>query len=142
MENKRYKPIKRTMYYLIRVPLLVAMAVATAISSTEPIALLIMLPTDALVVYFLLSELMAYAELQDEGVFIRFGFFAKQFIPYDSVYGCEKVEKWYADSTNTFAIKTAVEHINLKYDKWRTLSLSIEDADGFMMALETKRGGL
>ena len=64
MENKRFKPLIDKGFLIIWVPLIIFLAVATALSIVGTVALCIMIATDLFTLYFLVSPLFGYAELR------------------------------------------------------------------------------
>ena len=56
----------------------------------EPTTLWVFVPTDLLILYFLISPLFGYVELREETVFIKFGFIMKKEIAALAVEGLKK----------------------------------------------------
>ena len=136
MENKRYKPLIDKVFWIIWVPTIVLMTVVTIISFFDTVALLIMLATDIFTIYFILSPLFGYVELREKTVFVKLGFIMKKEIPYNTIRDVTKEHKLYADSMS--ALKNALDHVNIKYNKFDVLSVSVVDNDDFMKDLKRK----
>lgn len=130
MKYQRFSPLIDKLYWWMLVPTSLLMLGATAFSIYEPLALVIMLATDLFLVYFFISPLFGYVELREETVFIKFGFILSDEIPYSSIRKVEKVRKWYADSG--ISLKNSMEHVNIKYEKFKIVSVSVKDNDKFI----------
>ncbi|MBR5139631.1 MAG: PH domain-containing protein [Clostridia bacterium] len=132
--NKKFKPRIDKLFYLIWLPLAIFMLIMTAMTATYPIALIIMLGVDAFTFYFLFSSLFAYAELRESALFIKFGFIIKKEIPYDMIRGLERERKFYSDSM--LSIKNSLDHVNIRYNRFDMVSVSVKDNDKFIAQLE------
>ena len=139
MENKRFKPMLDKMFFIIWIPTVLLLIAATFISSFEPVSLFIIIPTDVLTLYFLLTSLFGYVELRAECVFVKLGFFASREIPYEKIRGITKERKLYADSM--VSLKHSLEHVNIKYNRYDVLSVSVVGNDELIRELE-KRASL
>ena len=127
MQNVRLKPKTGKMFYIIWLPTVVLLIAITAISFTELLAFLIMLATDIFTIYFLFSSLVGYVELREKTLFVKFGFFLKREIPYGKIRDVSKERKFYADSM--LSIKNTMEHVNIKYNRFDVISVSVVDND-------------
>ena len=136
MKNQRFKPLFDKTYKSIWISLSVLMACFTLLAVFEPTALFVMIPTDLFVLYFLLSPLFGYVELREDVVFIRFGLILKREIPYEKIRGLTKERKFYSDSM--LALKNAMEHVNIKYNTFDIMSVSVVESAAFIQALEQK----
>ncbi|MBR5140219.1 MAG: PH domain-containing protein [Clostridia bacterium] len=136
MENKRFKPLIDKGFLIIWVPLIIFLAVATALSIVGTVALCIMIATDLFTLYFLVSPLFGYAELREKSLFVRFGFVLKLEIPYVTIRGYEKRRKFYSDSM--LSLKLAMEHINIKYNKFDVIAVSVVTNDDFEKELSAR----
>ena len=136
MKNQRFKPLFDKTYKSIWISLSVLMALFTVIAAFEPTALFVMIPTDLFVLYFLLSPLFGYVELREESLFIRFGLILKREIPYRKIRGITKERKFYSDSM--LAMKNAMEHVNIKYNTFDVMSISIVESEAFLQELEKR----
>jgi hypothetical protein len=133
MQKKRYKPLFDRVYLAIWIPLMLFMLVMTAFSFSEPVALWIMIPTDLFVLYFFVSPLFGFVELKDSSVFIKFGFFMTREIPYAKIRGLKKERKFYSESMTS--LKNALEHVNIKYNNFDVVTVSVKDNDDFLREL-------
>ena len=134
----RFKPKIDKLFLIIFVPtvaILVSLTVVLAIFS--PIStLFIMLPAALLTFYFLISPLFGYAELREDTLFIKFGFFMKREIPYSKIRGVSLERKFYSDSM--MSLKNSFEHVNVKYNTFDYVSISVVGNDDFIARLQEK----
>ena len=137
METKRYTPLIDKLFYFILIPTAVLLLGATVLSCFEPTSLFIMVPVDILCIYFIITPLFGYVELREKTVFIKFGFFMKKEIPYSKIRGVVKARRYYADSM--VSLKNSLEHVNIKYNTFDIVSVSVKDNDGFIAELEARR---
>ncbi|MBQ3490564.1 MAG: PH domain-containing protein [Clostridia bacterium] len=136
MKNQKFKPLFDKTYKGIWISLSVLMILFTFLAVLEPTALFVMIPTDLFVLYFLVSPLFGYVELREKSVFIRFGLILKREVPYQTIRGITKERKFYSDSM--LALKNALEHINIKYNTFDVLSVSVADSEAFVQSLEKR----
>ena len=134
--NKTYKPKIGRMFYAIWIPTVMFLIAMTFVSLVSPIALVILLLTDALTLYFLLTSLFGYVELRDDAVFVKFGFIAKVEIPYSTIRGVTKERKLYADSM--MSLKNSLDHVNIKYNRFDIVSVSVTDNDELISEIEAR----
>ena len=133
LENRRYKPLIDKMFYLIWVPISIVMLGLTVLSFFEPTSLFVMIPVDIFTFYFLFSQLFGYVELRESSVFIKFGFILKIEIPYSSIRGITTDRKFYSESM--LSLKNALSHVNIKYNKFDLVTVSVKNNDGFIKEL-------
>lgn len=133
LENRRYKPLIDKMFYLIWVPISIVMLGVTVLSFFEPTALFVMLPVDIFTFYFLFSSLFGFAELREKSLFIKFGFILKTEIPYSSIRGITTDRKFYSESM--LSLKNALSHVNIKYNKFDLVTVSVKENDEFIEEL-------
>ena len=136
MTYKKFKPKIGRMFYVIWVPTVIFLITMTAVSFVAPLAFVILLLTDALTLYFLLTSLFGYVELRDDSVFVKFGFIATVQIPYSRIREVTKVRKLYADSI--MSLKNSLEHVNIRYNRFDVVSVSVVDNDGLMNEIEKR----
>jgi hypothetical protein len=134
--NKRFKPKIGKTFYVIWIPTVLFLSVMTAVSLVAPLAFVILLLTDALTLYFLLTSLFGYVELRDDAVFVKFGFIAKAEIPYSTIRGVTKERKLYADSI--MSLKNSLDHVNIKYNRFDIVSVSVTDNDELISEIEAR----
>ncbi len=135
---KRYKPLIDKLYFIIAIPTLILIAAVTALICFFPdiLALLIIIPVDLLVIYFLISPLFGYAEPREETLFIKYGFILKKEIPYNRIRSAEKGRRWYSESM--ISLKNSFEHVNIKYNSFDVTTVSVNDNDAFINELNSK----
>ena len=136
MENKRFRPLVDKSFWITLLILAVFLALGTAVAIFELSALLLMLFVDVFSLYLLLAPLFGYAELRENCLFIRFGLFLKKEIPYGKIRGVVKERKFYSDSM--LSLKTAMEHVNIKYNRFDVVSVSLTDIDDFISELDLR----
>ena len=134
--NKTYKPKIGKMFYAIWIPTVIFLIAMTFVSLAFPIALVILLLTDALTLYFLLTSLFGYVELREDTLFVKFGFVAKVQIPYSKIREVTKERKLYADSI--MSLKNSLEHVNIKYNRFDVVSVSVVDNEDLMNEIEKR----
>ena len=135
MSTRRFKPKIDGLYLWITIPTAVILLALTAILAIlSPIsALLVMIPTDLFTLYFLLSPLFGCAELRENTLFIKFGFFMKREIPYSRIRGTSFERKFYSDSM--LSLKNSFDHINVKYNTFDLVSISVAENEEFVKEL-------
>lgn len=133
---ERFKPHLDKLFWIILIPTSVFMIGWTAVACFEPLMLLIMLPTDALVMYFLITPLFGYVELRESTMFIKFGLVLKKEIPYSKIYKITTARKLYSDSVTS--LKNSLEHVNVWYNSFDVVSLSVKSNDELIRKLEEK----
>ena len=136
MENKKFKPLIDKLFWFIWIPLAVVLIAATALSALDTVALIIILGTDIFTLYFLISSLVGYVEIRENSVFIKCGFILKKEIPYGKIRGLSKERKFYSESM--ISIKNAFEHVNIKYNKFDVISVSVSSNDELIRELEAR----
>lgn len=136
MEHKRFKPMIDKLYYLIWIPTSVLMIAMTVFACFEPVVLFVAIPVDVFTFYFLITSLFGYVELREDSVFIKFGFIMKREIPYKNIRGITKERKMYADSM--VALKNSLDHVNIKYNRFDMISVSVVGNDELISEIEVK----
>ena len=115
----------------------VLIAITVVLALLSPISTLyIMIPVDIFTLYFLISPLFGYAELREDALFIKFGFFLKREIPYNKIRGVSRERKFYSDSM--MSLKNAFDHVNVKYNSFDYVSISVVENDDFVAKLQEK----
>ena len=123
MQNKRFRPLLDKLFWIIWVPTALVMLTVTLLSIYHIVAFLLTLLVDVFVFYFLISPLFGYVELREDSVFIKFGLLLKREIPYGKIRGVTEERKFYADSM--LSLKNALVHINIKYNSFDMVSVSV-----------------
>ena len=127
MKIKRYKPAIDKYFWWIWIPLTLFLLVGTVFSFYEPLAFWIMIGVDVFCYYFMVSSLIGYVELRETSIFIKFGFILKRDIPYSKIREIVKDRKFVAYST--LSLKNAIDHIDIKYNKYDMVTVSVVGND-------------
>lgn len=135
---KKYKPLVDKLFWItaIIVMLLLVGVTVPVFLYPAPLAIIITLLVDLIVVYLLVSPLFGYVELRESSLYIKFGFILKREIPYSKIRGLEKKNKLYADSM--LSLKNAIEHINVKYNTFDVISVSVVSNDELFCELSER----
>ena len=136
MKNVRFKPQIDRLFWFIWIPTMILLAVGTAIACTSAVALLIMLATDIFTLYFLISPLFGYVELREQTVYIKFGFFVSREIEYSRIRSVNTERKWYSESM--LSLKCAYEHVNVRYNSFDVVTISVRDNAALVAELDLK----
>ena len=138
MENVRFKPQIDRLFWFIWIPTVILLAVGTAIACTSAVALLIMLATDIFTIYFLISPLFGYVELRERTMYVKFGFFVSREIEYSRIRAIDIERKWYSESM--LSLKCAYEHVNVRYNSFDVVTISVRDNAALVAELDRRRG--
>ena len=133
---RRFRPKIDWLFWLIWVPTGVLMLVLTVIGAFAPMALVLMVLVDIFVFYFLVSSLVGYVELRERSLFIKYGFILKREIPYASIREVTKERRFYSDAM--LSLKNAMEHLNIKYNRFDLTSVSVVDGDVLLAELKAR----
>ena len=134
--KRKFKPLIDKSFYLIWVPLSVIMIILTVISIEYLSALIIMALTDIFTFYFLFSSLSAYVELREDTMLVKFGFIIKREIEYSRIREISKERRFYSQSM--LSIKNALEHVNIKYNRFDVISVSVVTNDELISELNAR----
>ena len=139
MDNKKYKPKVDKLFYLVMIPtMIIVLSPVVICGILVPTTLFITVPILLFTTYFLITTLFGYVELQESSLFIKYGFIMSKEIPYDKIRGVEKERS--IISTSTLSIKNALDHVNIKYNKFDVTTVSIDDNDDFIIELNKRCG--
>lgn len=133
---RRFSPRIDRLFWLIWVPTGVLMLLLTVVGAFAPMALVLMLLVDIFVFYFLVSSLVGYVELRERSVFIKYGFILKREIPYASIREVTKERRFYSESM--LSLKNAMEHLNIKYNRFDLTCVSVVDNDTLLAELKAR----
>ena len=133
---KRFRPKLDKLFWIISSILLAIVIGITVTAIFMPITLWVIIPTDLFILYFVLSPIFGYVELREETVFIKFGFFLSREIPYSKIRGTESVRKFYSDSM--LSLKNSLDHVNIKYNTFDMVSVSVEDNEKLIRELSAR----
>ena len=137
METKRYKPKVDRLFWFIWIPTAILLAIGTVIACSSVVALLIMLATDIFTLYFLVSPLFGYVELRERAVYIKFGFFVSREIEYSRIRAVDIERKFYSESM--LSLKCAYEHVNIRYNSFEVVTVSVESNAALAAELDSRR---
>lgn len=135
--TKRFKPHIDKLFWIIFIPTSILLIALTAVSAFEPMALILTLLVDIFTLYFLSSPLFGYVELREETLFVKLGFLMKREIPYSRIRGVSRERKFYSDSM--LSLKNSFEHINIKYNTFDLLTVSVVGNEELCEEIEMRR---
>lgn len=133
---KRFKPAIDKLFWLIWMPVLIMLLVATIIAFEVIGAFILLIGVDLFCLYFLVSSLMGYVELREDTLFIKFGFILKREIPYVKIREINKERR--VITYSMVSLKNALEHINIKYNKYDLVVVSVVGNYELMLELEKR----
>ena len=136
MQNRIFKPAFGKSFFVIWIPTLIVLAAGTVLAALEPTALFIMIPTDLFTLYFAISPIFGCVELREASVFIKFGLIVKREIPYNKIRAVTKERKFYSDSM--ISLKNTLEHVNIKYNTFDIISVSVVTNEAFIEELTAR----
>ena len=131
-----FKPRVDRLYFIILIPTLIIMLGATALAFFAPTALFITVPVDLFVLYFFISPLFGRVELREESVYIKYGFIMSREIPYAKIRAVEKERKPYSETM--MSLKSAMEHVNIKYNSFDVTCVSVVENDELIEELSSR----
>ena len=137
MQVLRFKPLFDKLFFIILIPtalLVLAISVFTAMADLRLLALGVAI--DIFVGYFLVTPVFGYVELRENTLFIKYGIIMKREIPYSKIRGAEKGRKIYSESM--MSLKNALEHVNIRYNRFDVTTVSVVDNDGFIRELSAR----
>ncbi len=136
MPTRRFKPKFDKLYRWILVPCVIYMIVMTVISFVHPTMLIIIGAVNLLLVWALVTPWFGYVELREQTVLVKFGLFLKREIPYGKIRKMDKVRRWYSESM--LSLKNAMEHVDIRYNSFDVVSVSVVDNDALIEALSAR----
>ena len=138
MQTKRYKPAVDKLFWIIFIPTNAFLLCAMIIPAFFDLkAFFLMLPIFLFVNYFFLSPLFGYVELREKELFIKYGFFMKKQIPYGKIRELTKERRFISESM--MSLKNAMEHINVKYNKFDVTVISVKNNDELIKEINAIR---
>ena len=138
--QKRYRPLVDRLFWIttiIAVSLLLGVTVAVCFYP-DGLAIAIVLAVDLLTLYVVISPLFGYVELREKTVFIKFGLILKKEILYDKIRGVKKERRCYSESI--ISLKSAMEHVDIKYDGFQVVTVSVVDNDSLIEEIKSRIG--
>ena len=134
MGNKRYRPKVGGLYFAIFLPTLALILAVTVLAAIyDPFSLAVTVTVFLLILYFAVSPLFGYAELREESLYIRYGFFMKVDIPYSKIHSVKRARRLI--SYSTVSLKCDVEHIEIRYGIFDETTISLVDSEEFVAEL-------
>jgi hypothetical protein len=140
MEKKRYRPLIDRLFVIIASATLVITLTPTVVCGIlAPSTIYITLPILLFTLYFLISPLFGYVELGERSVYIRYGFIMTKEIEYDSIRCIEHERR--VISPSVMSVKNALEHVNIKYNKFDVTTVSVKTNRELIAELNARCGG-
>ena len=136
MNLKRYKPLVDKYFWIIWIVLSIFLIPITILSYTQIVPFILMLIVDIFCYYFMVSSLVSYVELRKDTLYIKYGFILKREIPYNKIRGIEKERR--VITYSMLSIKNALEHINIKYNKYDMTTISVVGNDELVIELNKR----
>ena len=136
MKNRYYPSVDKLFYWIAIPTNILFVAALIPMIMLAPEGLTIMIPAIVFTDYFLISPLFGYVELRDDELFIKYGFFLRKEIPYEKIREVTKERKVVAYST--LSLKNALEHINIKYNKFDMVTVSVNENDDLIKQLNER----
>ena len=134
----RFKPKTDKLFWIILVPVeLLVGAIFALVMVMSPEVFYVVIPIFLFVNYFFFSPLFGYVELRECSLFVKYGLILKREIPYDKIRAIEKKRRWYSDSM--MSLKNAMEHVNIKYNTFDMVSVSVVGNDEMIDEILTRR---
>ena len=136
--QKRYRPLVDRLFWITTIIAVVLLLGVTVAVSFYPdgLAIAIVLAVDILTLYIIISPLFGYVELRENTVFIKFGLILKKEIPYEKIRGVKKERRCYSESI--ISLKNALEHVDIKYDAYEVVTVSVANNDGLMEEIKKR----
>jgi hypothetical protein len=140
MEKKRYRPLIDRLFVIIAsVTLVITLTPTVVCGILAPSTIYITLPILLFTLYFLISPLFGYVELGERSVYIRYGFIMTKEIEYDSIRCIEHERR--VISPSVMSVKNALEHVNIKYNKFDVTTVSVNTNRELIAELNARCGG-
>ena len=134
MQTKRYRPKIDILFWMI-----------TAVANVILLAMLIVgfvfdvtVPTLLFVNYLIVSLLFGYVELGDDAMFIKFSLLLKRRVPYSQIRTLTIDRRRYSESM--LSIKNSIEHVNVRYNRFDVVTVSVRDNEAFVEAVKERMG--
>ena len=139
MQTKRYRPKIDILFWMITAVanvILLAMLIVGFVF--DRVVLFVTVPTLLFVNYFIVSPLFGYVELGDDAMFIKFGLLLKRRVPYSQIRTLTIDRRWYSESM--LSIKNSIEHVNVRYNRFDVVTVSVRDNEAFVEAVKERMG--
>ena len=138
MKNLKFRPKFDKLFLGTMVPtliLILGLLIMTAIWQSTG-GWIVMAGTFLFTAYFFVSPFFGYVELRETAVFVKFGFFLRQEIPYESIRGIEIKRSIISDSM--LSLKNAMEHVSIKHGRFDATSVSVVNNDELISEIEAR----
>ena len=139
MEKKRFLPQIDRLFWIILSISAAVMIPLTCLMFFPPFNALVfftILASDLLVAFFIISPLFGYVELRESTVFIKFGIFLTREIPYAKIRELKTGRAFYSESI--ISLKNALDHVNIRYNSFDVVTVSVKNNDEFIEAVNKK----
>lgn len=137
MKNRYYPSVDKLFYWIAIPTNILFIAALIPMILLAPEGLTIMIPTIVFTDYFLISPLFGYVELREDELFIKYGFFLKKEIPYGKIRSIKKNRSIISEAT--MSLKNALDHIEIRYNKFDITIVSLKNTDTFLEEIEQRR---
>ena len=137
MKNRYYPSVDKLFYWIAIPTNILFIAALIPMILLAPEGLTIMIPTIVFTDYFLISPLFGYVELREDELFIKYGFFLKKEIPYGKIRSIKKNRSIISEAT--MSLKNALDHIEIRYNKFDITIVSLKNTDNFLEEIEQRR---
>ena len=137
MKNRYYPSVDKLFYWIAIPTNILFIAALIPMILLAPKGLTIMIPTIVFTDYFLISPLFGYVELREDELFIKYGFFLKKEIPYGKIRSIKKNRSIISEAT--MSLKNALDHIEIRYNKFDITIVSLKNTDNFLEEIEQRR---
>ena len=136
--TKRYKPLIDKLYWILFIStnILCAFIIVLPCLLSSP-SFIYSIPITLFINYFLVSPLFGYVELRESEIFIKYGFILKRSIEYKKIRTISKQRKLYSESM--LSLKSALEHVDIKYNSFDITAVSVKDNDDLIREIEKIR---
>lgn len=137
---KKYKPAIDKYFWIIWIFATIILAPCTILSFSNMTVLIIMILCDVFVYYFMVSSLFGYVELRKNSIYVKFGFILRREILYKKIRNINKERK--IISYSFMSLKNAIEHVNIEYNKFDMITVSVVNNDDLIRELKMKISNL
>ncbi len=135
MKFKAKLDIVYIVIYVIVGIVMLAPSIVSLITKDYITALICLIPF-ILILFMIISMVCGYARLDDDCLFIKYGFVFKRSIPYEKIRSYELQRKFYCESL--LSLKNAMEHVEIKYNKFDNTCVSVRDNIVFLEQLHKR----
>ena len=137
---KKYKPKIDRLFWIIWSIVTIILVPCTIIALSDWVSGIILILTDIFTYYFMITSLVAYVELRENTMYVKFGFILKREIPYEKIIKIEKEKK--VMSYSMLSIKNSYEHYNIRYNKYDMITVSVVDNEDLIKELKLRNNNI